>query len=181
MRVNPFRRFGPLLVRALVASARLLPEERESIWSVPRHLQVAYFMVFIGLCVPMIIHIVNQELAGQTGVGIVALATETASRFATVGAGAAIGTLIIVQGVYLIMLALYHILTNRFVKPVIEEHRAEGEERGVELGMELGVERTNRAWRQWFRDKEEHEAQGLPFDEPPPDQRQSDEESRRKP
>lgn len=165
---NLVRKIRRQFVRALVASARLLPGERESIWSVPRQLQIAYFLVFIGLCVPMIIYIVKEELAGQPEVGIVALATETASRFATVGAGAAIGTLIIVQGVYLIMLALYHILTNRFVKPVIEEHEARG------------AERTNRAWRQWLQDKEEHEAQGLPFDEPPPDQRQSDEESRRK-
>ena len=149
------------MAQALIASARLLPEERESIWSVPRQLQIVYFLVFIGICIPMIIHIVRQELSGQPGVGIVALATETSSRFATVGAGAAIGTLLIVQGGYLIMLALYHILTNRFAKPVIEQHQAEG------------VERSNREWREWLQRKEEHEAEGLPFDEPPPDQRQS--------
>ena len=171
MRDNPFRRLRRLLTQALVASARLLPEERESIWSVPRQLQVVYFLVFIGLCVPMIIHIVGQELSGQPGAGIVALATETASRFATVGAGAAIGTLLIVQGVYLLMLVVYHFLTNRFVKPVIQQHQ----ERGVEIGVEMGVERSNREWREWLQRKEEHEAEGLPFDEPPPDERSREE------
>ena len=162
-----------LLTQALVESARLLPEERESIWSVPRQLQIVYFLVFIGLCIPMIIHIVGQELTGHPDAGTVAVATETSSRFATVGAGAAIGTLIIVQGVYLIMLAVYHFLTNRFVKPVIQQHEARG--------VEMGVERSNREWREWIQRKEEREAQGLPFDEPPPDQRQHDEESRRMP
>ena len=176
-----FRKIRRQFVRALVASARLLPEERESIWSVPRELQVVYFLVFIGLCVPMIIHIVRQVLAGHPDAGIVALATETASRFATVGAGAAIGTLIIVQGVYLVMLALYHILTNRFAKPVIQQHEARGVELGEARGEARGVERSNREWRQWLQDREEHEAQGLPFDQPPPDERQSDDEPRRMP
>ena len=91
------------------------------------------------------------------------------------------------------MLALYHILTNRFAKPVIQQHEERGEargiERGVELGMERGVElgeargveRSNREWRQWLQDREEHEAQGLPFDVPPPDERQSDDVPRRMP
>ena len=83
------------------------------------------------------------------------------------------------------MLALYHILTNRFAKPVIQQHEERGEARGIERGVELGeargVERSNREWRQWLQDREEHEAQGLPFDVPPPDERQSDDVPRRMP
>ena len=38
-------------------------------------------------------------------------------------------------------------------------------------GLEEGEERANRAWRDWLREREEAEAEGRPFNEPPPDQR----------
>ncbi len=60
-------------------------------------------------------------------------------------------------------MSLYHIITNRFVKPVIEEHE--------ERGRKEGEERANRAWAKWNQSRLEHEAQGIPFDEPPPHNR----------
>ena len=91
------------------------------------------------------------------------LARETATEFATAGIGAAIGTLIAVQGVAIIM-SLYHIITNCFTIPVIERHRAEGR---VEGRAEI-----NQAWAEWNQRRMDAEAQGMPFDEPPPDQQQ---------
>ncbi len=61
-------------------------------------------------------------------------------------------------------MSLYHIITNRFVKPVIEEH----EERGRKEGIAEGEERANRAWANWNQSRLEHEAQGIPFNELPP-------------
>ena len=39
-------------VRFLIASARLLPDEREGIWSIPRPLQVIYYRFQIYLLIP---------------------------------------------------------------------------------------------------------------------------------
>ena len=66
-------------------------------------------------------------------------------------------------------MSLYHIITNRFTIPAIEKHRAEGREEGREEGQE----QANQAWREWLRRREEAEAEGRPFDEPPPGQREA--------
>ena len=88
------------------------------------------------------------------------------------------------------MMAIYHAITNRFTKPVIEQHeargreqgrtegreegRTEGREEGIaegrEEGLAEGVEQSNKAWREWLRGRDEAEAEGRPFDEPPPDE-----------
>ena len=55
-------------------------------------------------------------------------------------------------------------MVNNFVIPVIEKHRDEGRAEGrVEGRVE---ERA--AWREWNRRRIDAEAQGLPFNEPPP-------------
>ena len=64
------------------------------------------------------------------------------------------------------MMAIYHVITNRFTRPVIERHIAQGREEG----REEGVETSNRAWREWLRRRDEAQAEGRPFDEPPPDE-----------
>ena len=111
----------------------------------------------------MIVSIAQEEIAANSQAGWIHLARGTAAQFAPVGVGAAIGSLIAVQGVAIIV-SLYHIITNRFVLPTIERHREEGREEGEE--------RANRAWRDWLREREEAEAEGRPFNEPPPDQRE---------
>ena len=60
------------------------------------------------------------------------------------------------------MMVIYHVIANRFIKPVIEGHE--------ERGRAEGVEKSNKAWREWLRRRDEAEAQGIPFDEPPPDE-----------
>ena len=174
---NPFRYLRRLLIRLLVLSARTIPDDREAIWSIPRIFQAVYFIIFIGICVPMIVDIVQEVRASQSGGGWILLARETASEFATVGVGAAIGSLIAVQGVALIM-SLYHLITNRFTVPIIEQHREEGRKEGREEGREEGLAEgrdeglaeSNAAWRAWNQRRIDAEAEGRPFDEPPPDQ-----------
>ena len=153
-------------VRFLIASARLLPEEREGIWSIPRPLQIIYFPLFIGVCIPLLIDTVAEVAALHPEAGLVTLARETASEFAAVAVGAAIITLLAVQGAYIIMMVIYHVIANRFIKPIIEGH----EERGREVGIVEGVEKSNKAWREWLRRRDEAESEGRPFDEPPPDE-----------
>ena len=91
-------------------------------------------------------------------------------------------------------MSLYHIITNRFVKPVIESHEARGEARGETIGEARGEARgeaigeargeargeaigearghaaERKMWRDWLDRKNAAESQGLPFDEPPPDE-----------
>ena len=92
-------------------------------------------------------------------------------------------------------------LTNKWVKPLQEKFRQEGRKEGLEEGIEIGVERgveLGRAEgreqgrvegreqgielgvtseRQYWLDRErrrlEAEAQGIPFDEPYPDEKPS--------
>ena len=59
-------------------------------------------------------------------------------------------------------MSLYHAIANRWVKPVIEDHEARGRAEGRAEG--------DARWREWLNRKDEAEAQGLPFDEPPPDE-----------
>ena len=88
----------------------------------------------IGITVPMIAGIAQEQIAAHPGASWVRLARATAAEFAAAGVGAAIGSLIAVPGVALIM-SLYHFITNCFTIPAIRAH----------------------------------EAQGIPFNEPPPD------------
>ena len=95
-------------------------------------------------------------------------------------------------------MAIYQILTNAFTKPIIERHvargrtvgheegrkegreqgrvegreqgRKEGREQGIEEGRAEGMELAGRAWREWNARRIESEANGLPFDEPMPDE-----------
>ena len=74
-------------------------------------------------------------------------------------------------------MVLYYHMLNRLVDPIIKRHenrgeargRAEGIEEGRAEGVREGRAKTNQAWREWNRRRLDHEAQGLPFDEPPPD------------
>ena len=61
-------------------------------------------------------------------------------------------------------MSLYQFMVNRYVNPVIERHRAEGRDE----------ERVQ--WRQWLERRNDAEAQGLSFDEPPPDAKPDDQE-----
>ncbi len=49
-----------------------------------------------------------------------------------------------------------------------EEGVAQGVAQGIERGVAQGMERERRAWTEWNSRRLEAEADGLPFDEPPP-------------
>ena len=67
-------------------------------------------------------------------------------------------------------MSLYHVITNRFAKPVIESHEARGRAEGRQEGRAEGHTAERAAWRDWLNRKNAAETQGLPFDEPPPDE-----------
>ena len=66
----------------------------------------------------------------------------------------------------------YNYLNNKFVKPLIEKHKAEGRalgrEEGITQGIELGRQEIMVAIRDWNNRRLDAEEKGEPFDEPPP-------------
>ncbi len=56
------------------------------------------------------------------------------------------------------------VLTNKFVKPIIDKHKAEGREEGLQQGRQAALAEV----RDWDRRRREAAARGEIFDEPPP-------------
>lgn len=104
------------------------------------------------------------DIAGEVNVAYpnaawITLTREAAAEFAPAGIGIAIATLAALQGVATVM-AIYQYITNRFTKPIIEKHQAEGREEGRA--------EANQEWQSWNRRRLLAAANGQPFDEPPP-------------
>ena len=59
-------------------------------------------------------------------------------------------------------------LGNKFVKPLIERHKAEGRAEGIAAGRAEGESEERRRWTEWNSRRLEAERGGVPFDEPPP-------------
>ena len=67
-------------------------------------------------------------------------------------------------------------LENKFVKPLIERHKAEGRAEGIETGIKTGIATgkaegeaaERRRWTEWNERRLDAERAGVPFDEPPP-------------
>ncbi len=180
-----FAKMKELFVRLLVILATPLDDDQTAIWSIPKPLAVAYFIIFPGVSVWTIVEIVQVRMAGYCGfvwtvAGAAAsgsdcvttwntLVRETAAEFAPTGIGIAIGTMVAMYGVAVLM-GIYGILTNAFTKPIIERHITEGRAKGHAEGRDEGKEEANRAWRKWYARRMEAEANGLSFDEPMPDE-----------
>ena len=61
-------------------------------------------------------------------------------------------------------MSLYQAMVNRFVTPVIQQHEARGRAAGLKEGQ--ATERAQ--WQEWNRRRMDAEANGQPFNEPPP-------------
>ena len=62
-------------------------------------------------------------------------------------------------------------LTKKLIEPLERKRREEMERRvaqGMAQGVAQGAERERRAWTAWNSRRVDAEANGLPFDEPPP-------------
>ena len=184
-----FGRIRTWFVRLLVFLATPLEDERTAIWSIPKPLVPVYFAVFTSASVWSIDEIARLRMAEYCGfVWTIAgagekdclatwntLVREVAAEYAPVGIGLAVGTLIAMHGVAGIM-ALYQFLTNTLTKPAIERNiakgraqgRAQGRAEGRAEGLAEGLAEANRRWGEWLQRRNDAEAAGRPFDEPPP-------------
>ena len=171
------RKIRDLFIRLLILSANRLAEDREAMWSVPRPFKHAYFALLVTLGAPPLAVIIAESAATVGGqswwMNVIQTIIISATRFAPVGLGAAIALLIVVH-IGAILMSLYHAIANRWVKPVIENHeargRAQGHNEGRAEGMTEGRASERAEWRDWLNRKAEAEAQGIPFDEPAPDE-----------
>ena len=155
------------LNRLLVWSARIIEEDNEAIWSIPKPFKRIYSFAMAAICGPLLVDIVIEEISAIKPAGwwanITTIAGESATDFAPIGIGVGIALLIIAH-IGAVIVSLYHMIANRWVKPVVEEHIAQGREEGRAEGRAEALAEV----RAWLQRKVDAEAKGLPFDEPPP-------------
>ena len=70
-----------------------------------------------------------------------------------------------------VLMGIYHLIVNRWVKPAIEEHEARGEAIGEARGEARGRAAMHSEWEAWNQRRLDAEVRGEPFDEPPPDKK----------
>ena len=106
----------------------------------------------------------NQEGIAGTAIAVVSAAAP-ASPLIIIYAILTISAIDVVGGLTVVT-ARY--LTDKFLKPRIEKRRAEARAEGLAEGLTEGREEERREWTDWNRRRLEAEANGVPFDEPPP-------------
>ena len=164
---RPTGKFRRFLNRLLVWSARIIEEDNEAIWSVPRPFKRAYSIALSAICSPLLITVVIEKIRTTKPAGwwtnVTTVTSESAAEFAPIGIGVAIALLVIAH-IGAVIVSIYHMIANRWVKPVVEEHIAQGREEGREQGRAEVIAEVQA----WLRRKAEAEAKGEPFSEPPP-------------
>ena len=167
------RRLADALMR--LAQPPLPGPHREGMWSIPASFLYIYFGLMALLSLPPLAVIIAERIAALPGesrwLAPITVIRESAAEFGPVGLGNAIIALLIAQGGFTLMVLYYHML-NKLVAPVIKRHEdrgeAKGEAKGEARGEARGRAEANREWREWNQRRIDHEASGLPFDEPPP-------------
>ena len=133
--------------------------ERESFWSIPSGWRVAYVLTFAVKMVFYTVLVARYEITSGKHSTITEVIVAIAERDSAVTPGFVASTAILMEGVGYIMIT-YNYLYNKFVKSVIEGHKAEGRAEGkAEMNMR---------WADWNSRRLEAESRGIPFDEPPP-------------
>ena len=173
------------LAAKLLPPATPQPEDSESIWSINRRDARTFFRLVSLLWLVALAYISYKTLNEPTAkwnaastapvgqwwqyAGDFALAV--LSDFSGVGIGIAILAMLLTRPLNLageLLMSLYQAMVNRLVIPVIEARRAEGRAEGRA--------QSNAEWRAWNRRRMDAEAQGQPFNEPPPGDSHDDDE-----
>ena len=159
------------------------PEDRESIWSIRRRDARAFFRLVSMMWLAALAYVCHRvaqawpagasqpapalhwwEVAGDFTLAVMA-------EFGLVVVGIAILALLLTRPLILtgeILMSLYQAMVNRFVTPVIQQHEARGRAVGLEEGQAAGRDAERARWQEWNRRRMDAEANGQPFDEPPP-------------
>lgn len=136
------------------ASAR-----RESIWSIDLRRRAAFFLLFLAQMVfyTVLVAMEETERGGHSSARplIIAIAQGVAPLVILNVAT----TVTLLQG-WDLMLIPIEALRDKFVRPIADGHRAEGRVQGRA--------QMHREWSDWNRRRLAAEAEGRPFDDPPP-------------
>ncbi len=178
----------------LLPPATPQPEDRESIWSIYRRDARTFFRLVSLLWLVALAYISYKTLnapGAEWKVATSATWWQSAGDFALavlhdfsgVGIGVAILAMLLTRPLNLtgeLLMSLYQAMVNRFVTPVIEAHRAEGRAEGLVEGLvegrAEGLAESDAAWRAWNQRRLDADAQGQPFNEPPPGEPQDDQD-----
>ena len=129
--------------------------KRESFLGIRPGWRVAYVLTFAVKMVAYTILVARHEIAKGNHESNSEIIIAVAERDSMVTPGFVASTVILMEGVGYIMIT-YDYLYNKFVQPVIDQHKAEGK---AEM---------HRRWADWNSRRIEAESKGVPFDEPPP-------------
>ena len=183
--LTPFPTNGRLCFNSpLMLKDQRPPPERESVWSVARAwlpwcLALIFLLTFVWTGFVAWVQITTGShpsvgplvetivIKGASGVPLILVISIAAVTIADIAGGAIVVT--------------YRYLNNKFVEPLRrqlreegkkegrEEGREEGKKEGRKEGVTVGEMQANQRWRDWLRRRDEAQAKGEPFDEPPPD------------
>ena len=153
--------------------------DRESIWSVPHGWRTAYFLTFSVSNLIATCFIVADEVANRGDASPVAAFSSIAERVAVSGLALAITIFSVVEVSSFAMIAADY-FRRKYLEPLKERQREEGRKQGRkqgrEEGREEGREQIQRLWEEWNERRMKAEADGVPFDEPPPSGRRANDE-----
>ena len=128
--------------------------ERQSIWSVPRHLWLWFIVLFSIQYVIFLGLTIWNEIASRGDSGTVQIILNVQKEMTASILNMAAGTYLILEGV---MLAQW----------LRERDQRKREEKNEEVRkLARGEERQK--WMEWLERMQSAEKKGLPFDEPPP-------------
>ena len=177
----------------MTALARREPAERASIWSLGRQSARVFFPLAFLLWTLALAWcaydapVAAPEAAEPPRVLWYQIAADyierTLRRFGDIAIPLTITAMILSPVLTTIgrtLMTLSQWITANWVTPYIQKAEARGEARGraegisegLSQGISQGVAKSNAEWHAWLERKDAAEAQGIAFDEPPPDGRE---------
>ena len=149
---------------------------RESIWSISSGWRIAYFTTFSVSTLITSCAIVAYKIENRGDAGLVKTYLSITESLVPNGVALAIVIYATMEVMETTMVVANYIRQN-LLEPLkerqraegLEEGRTEGHAEGRAEGRTEGRAESNAEWRDWNARREKAEANGEPFDEPPPD------------
>ena len=145
---------------AIVSSS---PPDRESVWSIPRRWQTAYFVLFAIQNIAGISLVCWYEIAVLNEDDTVLTVLNIIDRLPSVGVGAAAITIALMEVARTVMVIGGNL--ERWLKKREQERL----DRAVAEARSEALAEVQRKWAEWNQRRLDAEARGEPFTEPPPD------------
>ena len=145
-------------------------DEREDLLSILRRYRPVYFAVFIVQVIAWCVIVYWWEsTSGEHTTDTIGRIIATGLKMAPLTGLSVITTIVLVDiGRYLMVLLPTPSTRQKIMKKAKAQGIEQGLEQGLEQGHAAGIAEERRKWVYWNNRRKEAEAQGLPFDEPPP-------------